>query len=118
PAADRAIDELALRFAMTRIVEPDQRTPALVGETRKRRRLGAPHVGLEAAHPEQPGRGAGNRPHRDGAGIATAADIDKFQRLGHRILRFEHRAILTVRWYPDGFVGAIFPAGSIPATSR
>src|SRR5262249_51233811 len=86
PAADRAVDERALRFAVARIVEADERAPALVREARQRRRLDALHVRLEAAEPEQPGRRAGERAHREGTRIGALPDLDEPQRLGHRIL--------------------------------
>src|SRR5262249_7585423 len=88
PAADRAVDERALRFTMPRIVEADECAPALLGKARKRRRLGALHVGLEAAEPEQSERCASEHPHRDGARSRARPDIDEFQRLKHRSSAF------------------------------
>ena len=64
PSAKRAAG-----FAMAGIVEADAGAALFGGPGVERQRLGALHVGIEAAQPEQPGRGAGaRRARRSGAG--------------------------------------------------
>src|SRR5690606_38545782 len=55
PAADGAVEEIAARLAVTGIVKAHAGAPALLRPPVERLRLGALHVGLEAAEPEQPG---------------------------------------------------------------
>ena len=43
----------------------------------QRQRLGAPHVGIEAAEPEQPGPAAGTGPHGDPAAAIALPYLDK-----------------------------------------
>ena len=57
PAADGAVGEVAAGFAVAGIIEPDAGAAVFAGPVVERHRLGALHVGLEAAEPEQPGRG-------------------------------------------------------------
>ena len=45
----------------------------------ERLRLDARHVGLVAAEPEQAGRRARLRAHRDGAAVGTVANVQNFQ---------------------------------------
>ena len=65
------------RFAVARIVEPDAGAAVLRGPGVQRERLGAAHVGIEAAEPEQPRRTAGAGAHRDPAAAIALADLDK-----------------------------------------
>ena len=53
PAADRAVGEVAARFAMAGIVEAHHGAAVLARPAIERLGLGALHVGLEAAEPEQ-----------------------------------------------------------------
>ena len=77
PAPDGAVDEGAAGFAMAGIVEPDAGAAVLRGPRVQRQRLGALHVGIEAAEPEQPGRGCPcGRAPRSGARTALA-DLDE-----------------------------------------
>src|SRR4029077_9225023 len=92
PAPDRAVDEFALRLAMPRIVETNECASPLRRKAGERGRLGALHVRLEAAEPEQAGWRAGERTHRDGARAGACPDIDELQRLGHRTLRLTRLA--------------------------
>ena len=56
PAADRTVGESAFGFAMAGIVEPHATALFALRPFRQRHRLGALHVGLVAAEPEQAGR--------------------------------------------------------------
>ena len=62
---------------MAGIVEPDAGAAVLGGPGIQRQRLGALHVGIETAEPDQAGCGAGARPHRDLALAVAAAHLDK-----------------------------------------
>ena len=53
PAADGAVGEVAARFAVAGIIEPHAGAALSLGPAVERLRLGALHVGLEAAEPEQ-----------------------------------------------------------------
>ena len=84
PAPDGAVDEGAAQFAMAGIVEPDAGAAVCHGPFIQRQRLGAPHVGIEAAEPEQPGRtacAAGRAAcagaHRDPAAAVALSHLDK-----------------------------------------
>jgi hypothetical protein len=67
PGCDRAIGEIAGRFAVPGVVEAHAGAPLLRGPGGKRLRLGATHVRLEPSEPKQPGCVARLRPHGDPA---------------------------------------------------
>src|SRR5581483_752622 len=95
PAPDGALDEVAAGFAMAGIVEPHAGAAVLGRPGVERQRLGALHVRLEAAEPEQPGCAPGAGAYRDTPG-GRAADVDEdrligFGRIGHG--RIGHRRI-------------------------
>src|SRR6185437_3740320 len=77
PTPDGAIDERTAGFAMAGIVEPDAGAIPFGGPGIERDRLGAVHVRIEAAEPEQPGRGAHAGAHRDAAPTGSVADLDE-----------------------------------------
>src|ERR1019366_9763965 len=77
PAPNGAIDERAAGFAMAGIIEPDAGPVPLGGPRIQRDRLGAPHVRIEAAEPEQPGRGACAGAHRDAARAGIVAALEE-----------------------------------------
>src|SRR6185437_5672035 len=77
PAADGALDELAAGFAMAGIVETHADAAMLGRPGIERQRLGASHVRVEAAEPEQPGRDAGTGAHGDPAHGTALTDLDK-----------------------------------------
>ena len=54
PAADGAVEEVAAQLAVAGIIETDAGAALRLGPVVERLRLGALHVGLEAAQPEQP----------------------------------------------------------------
>ena len=62
---------------MAGIIEPDAGAAVLGGPRIQRHRLGALHVRIEAAEPEQPGRAAGAGAHRDAAPAVVLADLDE-----------------------------------------
>ncbi len=85
PAADGAVGEFAAGFAVAGIVEPDAGAAVLAGPVVERDGLGALHVGLEAAEPEQPRRRAVPDPHRDPArGRPVPTSIGTFRTLFRR----------------------------------
>src|SRR4051812_44658022 len=62
---------------MAGIVEPHAGAPLLRRPGVDRERLGALHVGIEPAQPEQPGAAAGAGAHCDFSRVAVAANLDK-----------------------------------------
>ena len=62
---------------MAGIVEPDAGAAVFGGPCIQRQRLGARHVGIEAAEPDQPGRAAGAGAHRDPAAAVALSDLDE-----------------------------------------
>lgn len=70
---------------MAGIVEPDAGVVLLGGPGIQRQRLGAPHIGMKAAQPEQAGAAAGPGADRDAALATVFADFDENRfRLGCR----------------------------------
>src|SRR5206468_9585704 len=78
-AADGARNEIAPALAVAGIVEARAGPPLPVGPLVERHRLGALHVGLEAAEPEQPRRAARTLTHRKAAGRGTGSHLQEFQ---------------------------------------
>src|SRR5437879_4395602 len=55
PSADAAVGEIAAGLTVAGIVEARHRPAILLRPAIERLRLGTPHIGLEAAQPEQAG---------------------------------------------------------------
>src|SRR6187431_1871409 len=62
---------------MAGIIEPDTGAAMFRGPGVQRQGLGAPHVGIEAAEPEQPGPAAGTGPYGDPAAATALSHLDK-----------------------------------------
>src|SRR5690349_18733019 len=98
PATDGAVDESAARFAVAGIVEPDTGPAPLGGPGVQRHCLGALHVRIEAAEPEQAGALSRSRTgtNREPARRLALADVDEGWRV-NGILGSGHGSIPRTR---------------------
>ncbi len=81
PAANRAVGELAFRFAVAGIIEAHTAAAVTLCPLRQRIGFGALHVGLVAGQKKQPRRTAVLLAHRDGVALGPLANLQKFQAL-------------------------------------